>query len=134
MKSKKGLITVIEISMMVLLFTNFIYLIYSNYNLEFTNYYPVESLLESFSRSESFTLLFLQEDLSTSTISGNWTSFETIMNSSMPIFAFSISNNSHSKQIYTCDSKYSRIISEKFIENYNNTLNEFRVLTLEVCI
>ncbi len=106
---------------------------YSNSIIDEDRKYTVDSMLDSLYNLEEFRNLTLDEDLSSSSLTGDWDNIESYLNSSFLGYELLISNNSFSKKIFSCSETYEKYFSENIISIKNNTEFDFRKVTLGVC-
>ena len=133
MKSKKGIITVIEMSLLVLLFGSITVYISLQSDFDYTNQESIESSLDFFYNSNDFHEVIILEDLTSVSLTEDWSEFSAVFNKSYLDYELIVSNISHSKKIFICKPKYSKINSQRIFSIHNNTEYEFRTLTLGVC-
>ena len=133
MKNKKAIITVIEMSLLVLMFVSVSYYMTSNPVFDHPYQESVDSMLDAIYQSGDFSQMVLSENLSAFFPSQDWTSISRILNESYNDYELIISNTTYSKKIYICQARYSKINSQRIITISNNTQFEFRKVTLGVC-
>jgi hypothetical protein len=131
--NKKAVITVIEMSLLILLFSSAIVYLVSNPSFQYTNYESVDSVLDAILESNNYSEIFILEDLTSIPLTQDWTSIKLLLNSSFNEYEIIVSNMSDSKKIISCNPKYSKTISQRIVPIYNNTVYEFRIISLGVC-
>lgn len=132
MISKKSLISVIEVSILALMFVMLLGYINSDFFID-SNSQVIYS--------ESFfdTLLyydndvFLEEDLSVSSITANWSAITNLLNSSLISYSIEISNSTVNKTIFSCSENYGKHITERVVSIKDNSLYEFRIVRFGIC-
>jgi len=133
-KSSKGLISVFEITFLFILFFSSITYFGILTNHEEKDYkFNIESSLDTLYFYEQNRVLFMEEDLSNLTTTGNWTNISNILNSIYLNYELVISNNSISKKIFSCNSSNEKYYTERIISIENNEIYEFRKIKLGVC-
>lgn len=134
-KSKIAQFSIIELPIAFLLFSSIIYLLANNNtNLPSSNLQlPTESTLLNLVESSNFQNLVLNEDLSSSTITGNWTYFNDTLTSQFLHFDLEIIKGNSNKKIFNCSSDLNKIIYSNFVYIYNNSEYDFREVRLGVC-
>ena len=134
---KKSQITVAEIPLLILLISSsIIYFTYEpNINLIQNKDYSVtiNSFLNAIYSSDEFRNIIMKENLSSVTITENWTNMSKLLNETFGKYELIISNNTVSKKIFSCNTTYNKFFSEKIISIQNNSDFEFRKIKLGVC-
>jgi len=131
---KKSLISVFEIGFLFFLFTGT--LIYINLVPQPTNQdykFTIESSLNSIYYNQNNRMVFMNEDLSTTTVNGDFSNISNYLDSIFLNYELIISNNSVSKTIFSCNSTSEKFYGEKIISIRDNTIFEFRKIRLGVC-
>lgn len=93
----------------------------------------VESFTNSMYYSEEFRNLFMNEDLSQSTITQNWTNFSNLASNAFVSYSLVLSNETINKTIYSCTEISGKEITEKIMFIRDNNYSEFRKITFGVC-
>lgn len=132
--NKQSQISFVEFVLVFLLFGFLFTTLHYDTNLSEKDYkLTIDSFLDSIYYSENYRSLIIDEDLSKSTLTGNWTNFQAQLNKSFTNYEFIISNSSYSKKIYSCSAIYNKYYVERFISIKNNTKYDFRKIKLGVC-
>jgi len=135
MNSKLAQITVIELSLVALLFSSaMIYLTYSN-NISSNSDYQenLNSHLNALTKLQSFRETVIKEDLTKSFITQDWTNTLTLINKTLKNYELTLSDSSHSKKITTCTATNGKLYTGQFISIYDNTNSASKYITLGVC-
>lgn len=131
---KKSQITIVELPLLFLLFLFIVgNLFYSNDFSQVDHKLSIDSFLDSVYNSNEFRKQIMFEDLSTNNIVENWSNLSLYLNNSFSNYEFIISNSSVDKYIFSCNSSYNKIYSQRIVSIYNNSVFEFRKITLGVC-
>lgn len=131
---KKTQISVIELPMLFLLFG--FALVYFNTSLDFNDIdykLRIDSFLDSLYFSENFRNTIYNENLSSNSITSNWSNFSNLANSSFLKYELIISNNTISKTIFFCNDSNNKYFKEYILSIQNNTNFEFRKIKFGVC-
>lgn len=136
MKRKlRSQVSVFEIAFGLTLFFSFI-LYFGFYSVEKEigiHKTQVDTFIDSIYYSEEFRTIFTSEDLSSSSITQNWTNFSTYANDSFLTYSLVLSNETTNKIIYSCNESSGKEITEKIIAIKDNDYYEFRKITFGVC-
>ena len=95
--------------------------------------FQIESALSSLYHDESLRSLVMGENLSDSTINGNWTNISNVLDDMFLSYEIGISNVSDSKVIFSCNSDYSKYYDERVLGVSDGSFYEFRTVKLGVC-
>jgi hypothetical protein len=136
----KAQITIVEASLGLFLIFSFVGLaIYHESNVNSLDYNLIlNSVANSILYSNNFREQFILENLSTSSLTENWSVLQNDLNQMLPDYVLYISNGTITKKIFSCSYEalnYSKIdYVERIISIYNNSNYEFRIIKLGVCI
>lgn len=134
MEIKKSQITVIEISLVILMFGVFI----TNFggieqSEDIDPILRVDSLLDSIYQQGSFREIVMQENLSSSSLSQDWSNLTLMVEKNFQNYELVIYNDSRTKFIESCTQNYYKNYAERVFAIEDNDNYEFRVLRLGVC-
>lgn len=131
---KKAQITVVEMSFVALLFAaTLVYLVSPASSVSSDYRYNIDSFLDTINTDSEFRDLILAENLSNSTIDGDWSNVENLLNNSFRKYELRVLNETTSKLIYSCNTSYDKYFVERLISISNLTNYEFRKVRLGVC-
>lgn len=130
----KSQISIIELPLLLLMFSGFLFFYGGLFEPEEIDYkLEVDSFLDSIIYNGDFRSLFLDEDLSVIVISDDWSNFEDLLNDSFLNYEIILSNLTIEKTIYSCDATHWKYMTERIISIENNENFEFRLIRLGVC-
>lgn len=133
MKFKKSQITVIEVSFIFILFFGVISFFVVKPCVSEINYQKsIDSVADSIYYSEYFRSIIMDEDLTDSIKTEDWSAFESFMDSILPTYDFVISNVTLSETLYSCDGDFKEF-AERIISIKNNDIFEYRTFRIGVC-
>ena len=129
----KGQITVVEAAFIFMLMVGAIgYFVAKPLNSSLSYQKNIDSLADAIYYSENFRILFMDEDLSILSKSGDWSSFENFLNSSVFEYDLLIGNFTYNKTIYSCEGDFKEF-AERVISIRDNDYVDFRYFRLGVC-
>ena len=133
--NKKTQISAFEMTLAtILLFSSIMYFGYyideKNIGIHKTQ---IDSFLDTIYYNEDFRIIIMSEDLSQASLTQNWTTFSTLLNTSFKRYEILISNETVTKTIYSCTEISGKEYTEKIISILDNDNYEFRRITLGVC-
>ena len=133
-KTKQGLFTVIEILFVVLLFGFILTILLPPKQTLVENFgVSVDSYFSTITHSSTNRIIFIQENLSNSSITGNWTNITNQLSRVFNSYYLSIGNLTFSKQISSCTPNAGEYRTQRIVAIYNNSNYKFRIITLGVC-
>lgn len=131
---KKAILSAIEIPIMILLLSiGLSYFIAIETPSPQDYKFRISSLVDALIMEENYRNIIMLENLSSSSITEDWTNIAQLINKSFLNYEIILSNNSVEKEIFICNASYSKFFDEKIISIKNNTLFEFRKIRLGVC-
>lgn len=137
MKNKKGVFAIIEsLFLLLLIIVGFSYFYNTNQNSVNSDYtYTITSILNTMNKNDDFMNIILQENLSQTTITQNWSGITNYLDSQFNTYLLKVGNTTTQKNIVSCDSRFENHINQIMVVG-NRPTNEvdFKVLTLGVCI
>lgn len=133
--TKSGQITVIEFSLLALLFSGVFFFIAVTPQQTSNSYmsYSLDTYLSSISKLDDIRQNIILENLSNVSITEDWTDILSNINVTLNKFEIIISNNTISKTIISCDSINGKFFSSVFISSFNSTIFEPKTFILGVC-
>lgn len=135
MINKNAQIAIIEFSLIIILFASMIIYFQPSETLTSKTYYQenIDTYLNSLTKEDEFRKLVSLEDLTIISHSENWTSTQNKIQNTHPNFELTIFNQTHNKTIFSCNSTYGKLFSQKLISSYNLTLYEPKIINFGVC-
>lgn len=134
-KTKLSQIAIIEFSLIALLFSGlFLYLTVEpqpNSNQYYS--YNIQSYLSALTKTDNFREKTVLENLSTQTLTQDWTQIISDISKSYSNFELKLSNITNSKTIISCNSTNGKIITNSYISSYNNTIFDSKTIIFGVC-
>lgn len=133
--TKSGQITIIEFSLLALLFSGVFFFFTVTPQQTSNSYmsYSLDTYLSSISKLDEIRQNVILENLSNISITEDWTSTLSTINLTLNKFELIISNNIVSKTIISCNSSNGIFFSSVFISSLNSTSFNPKTLTLGVC-
>lgn len=134
MKSIKSQISIIELPFVFLFFSVFIGYIYFNpVDISYNSQESLDSFIDSIYYSENFRDLIFSEDLSNSAVTEDWSNLQIDLDSAFSNYELLIANKTVSKTIFSCNSSYEEVFTQRILSIQNSSVFEFRKITLGVC-
>jgi hypothetical protein len=132
---KLAQITVIEFSLLALIFSGIFIYISVSPNEKSNSYfsYNLETYLSTISKTDNFRKNVVLENLSNLSLTQNWTQTLDELNVTLNDFELIVTNGTVSKTITQCTSKNGKFFKSVFISSYNLTKFNPKTLILGVC-
>lgn len=132
----KAQISIVESVLFIVLFLSFAY---AYGTIHFQNEQQIETSIDVdtmmdllYARNDTHQVIEA-ENLSTTTVTGNWTNVTNMLSVSFSSYEIIVYNLSTEKYIVSCNATYSKRYSERLYAISNNSNFDFRVLRVGVC-
>ena len=133
-QTNKSQITVIEVTLVAVLFAFTIPFLFTGSTPESSDYkYFTDSLLDTIHKNESYRSVFMDESLAAATRSEDWSAVLEFLNKSVTSYELVIANESVREAIVECTPSDFKYLSERIIAIEDNDNYEIRKLMLGVC-
>jgi len=133
-KMKKAQYFSYEAILGALLFGLLTFNIVASQNQVSNNYLEINSFFNSLTKNNQFRLLVETENLSNKSLTNNWNNILTLIKGHFNNFKLIVSNLTTTKIIQNFTENCNNIVyTEKIINIYNNTIQNFRIVKFGVC-
>ncbi len=130
----KAQFSVIEIGfVLLLLFTFMIHIKPFGFEFQDDKKILVDSYLHSLKFNSTIRDLVLNENLSNSSLSQNWSQVDIYLGESFLSYSLNVGNSTTTKSIISCSGAYGKYVSEDIIATDSSNNYDFRKISLGVC-
>lgn len=134
-KTKFAQIAIFEFSLIALLFSGLALYLTVDTQPNSNDYYSynIQSYLSALTKTDNFREKVILENLSSQTLTQDWTQILLNIEKSYTNFELKLSNSTDSKFIKSCNSTNGKFMTKSFISSYNNTIFDTKTIIFGVC-